>query len=160
MTKTADSQHTPVEMLDAGEARPWPVRLIALLLFFQALGLISLSIYNFDQATLQDNNDLFQIILISFTVLNQTLAFAILGLLTIVAGFGFLWLARTGWLTAMLVQGLVLLSAITIYLRGGLPYTFGLMGYSIFMVVYLHHPDVVQAFQTKETQEMQLDEAA
>jgi hypothetical protein len=34
------------------------------------------------------------------------------------------------------------------------------MGYSIFMVVYLHHPDVVQAFQTKETQEMQLDEAA
>jgi hypothetical protein len=154
-----DSQQPPVELLDAGEARPWPVRLLTLLLFFQAIGLFALSIYNFDQAVLDESPDFLQIIIISFTDLNRMMAFATLTLLTLVAAFGFLWLARTGWLTAILVQGLILLTAITIYLRGGPPYTFGLMSYAIFMVIYLHHPDVLQAFQTKQTQDKKLDES-
>jgi hypothetical protein len=152
-------QPPPVEMLDAGDARSWPVRVLTLLLFVQAAGLIGLSIFNFDQSILQQESDFLQIILTSFIDLNRTMAFGALGLLAIVAGFGFLWLGRTGWLTGMLVQGLVLLAAIGLHLRGGPPYTFGLMGYCILMVIYLHHPDVQQAFQTKQTQGTKMDEA-
>ncbi len=158
MTNAIDPQK-PVEMLDAGDARPWPVRVITLLLFIQALALIGLSVFSFDQAILQQESDFFQLVMASLTELTRTLAFGGIGLLAIVAGFGFLWLGRTAWLTGMLVQGLALLAAIGLYLRGGPVYTFGIMGYCIGMVIYLHHPDVQQAFQTKQTQETNLDEA-
>jgi hypothetical protein len=81
------------------------------------------------------------------------MAFGSLGLLALVAGLGFLWLWQTGWPTAMLVQGMGLLVSLGLYLRSNPPYIFGLMSYCILMVIYLHHPDVQQAFQTKKLQE-------
>lgn len=159
MTKAVEKQQPPVEMLDAGDARPWPVKILTVLFFIQALALIGLSIFNFDQTVIAEGNNLGQIILSSITDLTRSIAFGTLGLMAIVAGFGFLWLGRTAWLTGMLLQGLLLLVAIGLYLRGGPIYTFGLMSYGIVMVIYLHHPDVQQAFQTKQTQSMTMDEA-
>ena len=159
MTNVVDPQQPPIEMLDAGDARPWPVRVLTILLFVQALGLIGLSIFNFDQAIFQQASSLFQLFMASITELTRTFAFGTLGLLAIVAGFGFLWLRRTAWLTGMLVQGLVLLASLGLYLRDGPSYTFAIMGYCIVMVIYLHHPDVQTAFQTKQLQENKLDEA-
>jgi hypothetical protein len=43
MTDIVKSQEEPVEMVDAGDARPWPVRILTLLLLIQAGGLIGLS---------------------------------------------------------------------------------------------------------------------
>jgi hypothetical protein len=139
-------------MLDAAGARPWPVRILTILLFVQALGLIGLSIYSFNPEILQ-HEDEFGAFLTFITEIPRTLAFGSLGLLAIVAGFGFLWLWRTGWPTAMLVQGLALLVAIGLYLRSHPPFIFGVMAYCILMVIYLHHPDVQKAFQTKQMQE-------
>jgi hypothetical protein len=79
-------------------------------------------------------------------------------LLAVVAAFGFLGLWRTGWPTAMLLQGLCLLVALGLYLRTAPPYALGLMSYSILMVIYLHHPEVQQAFQTKQLQKSQWPE--
>lgn len=159
MTKTVESTQPPVEMLDAGDARPWPVKVLTLLFFVQALGLFGLSVLNFDQAVLPEGGDFLQMVLTTLIDLNRTMAFGTLGLLAVVASFGFLWLGRTGWQTGMLVQGLGLLVAIGLYLRDGPVYVFGIMSYCILMVIYLHHPDVQQAFQTKRGQETKMDEA-
>jgi len=152
MTNTIDTKNQPVEMLDAGSVRPWPVRILTFLLFIQALGLIGLSIYSYKPDTLQQKS-VINIILTFFTALPRSLAFGSLGLLAIAAGLGFMRLWRTGWPTAMLVQGMGLLVSIGLYLRSNPPYIFAVMGYCIFMVIYLHHPDVQQAFQTKQLQE-------
>lgn len=160
MTKALDTENNPpVEMLDAGDARPWPVKILTILFFIQALGLIGLAIFNFDQSVILEEADFGQVLLIVLTSLNQALAFGTLSLLAIVAGFAFLGLWKTGWLTGMLLQGLVLLVAIGLYIRGGPIYVFGLMSYSILMVIYLHHPEVQQAFQTKQTQQQKMEEA-
>jgi hypothetical protein len=153
MANIVHTQEQPVEMLDAGEARPWPVRLSTILLFVQALGLIGLGVFSYDAAVLQQESDLLHLVLTIFTNLTRTLAFGALGLLAFMAGFGFIGLWRTGWPTAMLVQGLCLLVSLGLYLRSAPPYIFGLMSYCILMVIYLHHPDVQQAFQTKQMQE-------
>jgi hypothetical protein len=159
MTKAIETEKPPVEMLDAGDARPWPVKVLTLLFFVQALGLIGLAVFNFDQAVISEETIFLQILLSILTSLNQTLAFGTLSLLAIVAGFGFLWLWKTGWLTGIMLQGLLLLVAIGLYLRGGPIYVFGLMSYSILMIIYLHHPEVQQAFQTKQTQQQKMEEA-
>ena len=153
MANIVDTQKQAVEMLDAGEARPWPVRVSTLLLFLEALGLIGLSVYSYDAAVLQQDSDILELILIIFSGLTRTIAFGALGLLACAAGFGFLGLWRTGWPTAMLLQGLCLLVSLGLHLRSAPPYIFGLMGYCILMVIYLHHPEVQQAFQTKQLQE-------
>lgn len=153
MANIVDTQEQPVEMLDAGEARPWPVRVSTVLLFLQAFGLIGLSIYGYDPAVIQQERDILDLILIIFSGLTRTIAFGSLGLLAFMAGFGFLGLWRTGWTTAILLQGLSLLVSLGLYLRTNPPYIFGLMIYCILMVIYLHHPEVQQAFQTKQMQE-------
>jgi hypothetical protein len=158
MTDNPDSYEQPVEMLDAGEARPWPVRILTGLLFIQALGLIGLSIYSYDPAILQQQDET-RAVLTFFTEFPRTLAFGSLGLLALVAGLGFLRLWQTGWPTAMLVQGMGLLVSLGLYLRSNPPYIFGLMSYCILMVIYLHHPDVQQAFQTKKLQESEWPES-
>lgn len=152
MTNTIETKEKPVVLLDAGSARPWPIRILTFLLIFQALGLIGLSIFNYNPGILQQEN-LISAILTLFTELTHTLSFGSLALLAIFAAFGFHWLWRTGWPTAMLVQGLSLLVSIGLYIRSHPPYIFGVMAYCILMVIYLHHPDVQQAFQTKQMQE-------
>jgi hypothetical protein len=159
MTTTHTIQEQPVEMLDAGSARPWPVRILTILLFIEAVGLIFLSIFSFS-TTIVPQDDLLTAFVIFITAIPRSLAFGALGLLALVAGFGFLWLWRTGWPTAMMVQGLGLLVALGLYLRSGPPYVFAIMVYGIAMVIYLHHPDVQQAFQTKKMQETELEEAS
>ena len=152
MTNTIETKEKPVVLMDAGSARPWPVRILTFLLIFQSLGFIGLSIFNYNPNSLEQK-DLLATILNFFTHLNRTMAFGSLGLLAIFAAFGFLWLWRTGWPTAMLVQGLGLLVSIGLYIRSHPPYIFGVMAYCILMVIYLHHPEVQQAFQTKQMQE-------
>ncbi|HEX6383665.1 MAG TPA: hypothetical protein VF177_03245, partial [Anaerolineae bacterium] len=63
----------------------------------------------------------------------------------------FFGLWRNAWLNATLVQGLTLLVALVMYAhaQGERFYVFLMMVYGIFMVVYLHHPDVQATFQPK-----------
>lgn len=152
MTEIVKNPQEPVVMVDAGNARPWPVRILTLLLLIQALGLFGLSVYSYNPEILE-NQDEVRAILTFLTEIPRTIAFGSLGLLAIAAALGFLWLWRTGWPTAMLVQGLGLLVSIGLYLRSRPPYIYAVMAYCILMVFYLHHPDVQKAFQTKRMQE-------
>ena len=152
------SPRSSVEMLDAGEARPWPVRALTLLLLLQAVGLIVLGVISFSPLDLSQENNLFPIIQIFLTNLTRTIAFGTLGALAVVAALGFLGLWRTGWPTAILLQGLTLLVTLGLYLRNAPPYIFALMSYCILMVIYLHHPDVQNAFQTKKIQEEKMED--
>lgn len=153
MTDAIDTSERSAELLeDTDAARPWPVRILTILLFVQALGLVGLSIYSFDQSLIQGADEV-RTVLTFLTGIPRTLAFGSLGMLAIFAGIGFLWIWRTGWPTAMLVQGLGLLVSLGLYLRSSPPFIFGLMSYCILMVIYLHHPEVQLAFQTKKTQE-------
>jgi hypothetical protein len=158
MANTIDTQKKPIEMLDAGIARPWPVRILTILLFIQAAGLIGLSVFSYNPEILRQEDEV-RAILTFLTEIPRTLAFGSLGLLAIAAGLGFLWIWRTGWPTAMLVQGLGLLVSIGLYLRSNPPYIFGVMAYCIIMVIYLHHPEVQQAFQTKQMQTSEWSES-
>jgi hypothetical protein len=152
MTDIVKSQEEPVEMVDAGDARPWPVRILTLLLLIQAGGRIGLSAYSYNPEILNHEDEV-RAVVTFLTEIPRTIAFGSLGLLAIAAALGFLWLWRTGWPTAMLVQGLGLLVAIGLYLRSQPPYIYGVMAYCILMVFYLHHPDVQKAFQTKQMQD-------
>lgn len=152
MTNVAKSPEEPVVMVDAGNARPWPVRILTLLLLIQAAGLIGLSVYSYNPEILEHEDEV-RAVLTFLTEIPRTIAFGSLGLLAIAAALGFLWLWRTGWPTAMLVQGLGFLVTIGLYLRSRPPYIYAVMAYCILMVFYLHHPDVQKAFQTKQMQD-------
>jgi hypothetical protein len=157
--KIKDVRRDPsAEMLDAGEARPWAVRVLTILLLVQAVGLIFLGVFNFNPLELPQESDIFLIILTSFTNLTRTIAYGTLGVMAVVAALGFLGLWRTGWPTAILLQGLTLMVTLGLYLRNSPPYIFALMSYCILMVIYLHHPDVQNAFQTKKIQEEKLED--
>ncbi|MFZ0546379.1 MAG: hypothetical protein WAM60_13120 [Candidatus Promineifilaceae bacterium] len=160
MANPIGTTEQPAEMLDTGKARPWPVRVLTILLVVQAVGLFGLSVLNYNPTILQQENDLLGLLLTIFSELTRTIAFGALGLLAVVAALGFLWLWRTGWPLTMLLQGLCLLTSLGLYLRGGPPYIFAIMSYCILMVIYLHHPEIQQAFHTKQRQDTKMEDAA
>lgn len=130
--------------------RPWSVRAIAWLLLGQAALFLTLTIWQATEAheaVLAETALVNQLALLLHT-LTLTAVFLLL-LLTLLA-FGRLW--PRGWGYAMLVQGLSLALTLAQHFRGREAYTHPLMLLSIFMVIYLHHPDVQATFQVRPTQ--------
>jgi small-conductance mechanosensitive channel len=74
-----------------------------------------------------------------------------LGLVALLAGVGFFSLRPGAWVMAMLVQGLVLLVALAFYFlfqaRNLLLY--GMMAYSVMMVIYLNYAEVPAVFRVQ-----------
>ena len=64
---------------------------------------------------------------------------------------GIFRLRRGGWVSAVFVQGVILLIALVLYFRGRPalvpPYAYAMMVVGIFMVLYLHQADVQAAFR-------------
>lgn len=130
--------------------RPWAVRAVGWLLLLQATLLVTLIIWQI----LEASEDL--------TTLPETAVFTyIIGILAgslalaavvILIGFTLLAYARLwtqGWGYAMLVQGLLLAITLVHHYRGPDFYVYPLMLFSIFMVIYLHHPEIQDTFQVR-----------
>ena len=75
------------------------------------------------------------------------LVFGVLALLALIGALGFFRRRRGAWVSAVFVQGAVLLIALALYFRGRPAYVYGMMVYGIFMVLYLHQADVQAAFR-------------
>ncbi|MCI0643701.1 MAG: hypothetical protein L0332_20530 [Chloroflexi bacterium] len=155
---TPSKTRPPREMLQA--ERPWSVKILTLLLFLQAAGFVAISVTSANPINFAELTTPTLFITTVAQTLTRTIAFSALALLAAMAGLGFLGLWRTGWPNAMLVQGLSLLLTLILYFREGPVYIYGLMLYSILMVVYLHHPEVQEAFKTKLAVEAELEEKA
>lgn len=122
--------------------RRWPVLVLGLLLLFQAAGLFGLGSFYLFSLTPGD-------LAVNLSGMLNSSAFNLLALLALIASFGFLRLHRLAWLCAMLLQGLCLLLALSLYAREKTPFAYLLMAYSIGLVLYLNYSDVQAAFQPR-----------
>jgi len=129
--------------------RPWAVTTAALLLLVESIGLIVLTIHDypypgsidFEVNTIGEFFDLMNVVL-------SPLTYGWLGLLGLLAFLGLWQLRSRAWTAAMFVQGGVLLSALTLYVRSNPPFTYPMMLFGILMVFYLHYNDVQSEFRT------------
>lgn len=113
--------------------RPWAVIACGRLLLIQGAGLLFLAWLNVPA---------------QFTFQEGWLA-ALLALLApyaLLSGFGFLRLHPLARNRAMLLQGAGLLLALLLYAGDRPAFIYPLMVYNIFMMLYLQHPDVRDAF--------------
>lgn len=132
------------------QAIPWPVRALALLLLVQTAVNLGLGIYNHSafpltvQMSAAPTLSAAVFLLISFVT--TSFSYYLVALLAFLACLGFARLWQPAWLLAVSVQGLALLFALINYFGPRPLYVYALMASAIFMVVYLHHPDVQTAF--------------
>lgn len=122
------------------EDRPWPVKVLTWLLFFQGISLLAIGLFHVDLwAGLQQ-------------ILTESSFFASLpglGTLALVAGVGFLYPRPGAWVMAMLVQGLTLLVTLLFYFRYRPDnlFLYAIMVYAIVMVLYLNYAQVPHVFR-------------
>jgi hypothetical protein len=149
-----------------GKTRSWPIRIIALLLLLQAVGLAGGNVYNISaQVGEQQNLDAWadsfdaevsaaeEIGDLSPETLAVVKAF-VSGVLLIplavpalLAAIGFLFLLRFGWTLAMITQVVALLFCLILYLDFFKPFIiYPVMVYCVLMVLYLNVHDVRLAF--------------
>jgi predicted membrane channel-forming protein YqfA (hemolysin III family) len=125
-------------------ARPWPVTALALFLLLQTAGLLGLAAFKIiaiDSASddlIANWNDSLGIL------------YLLLACLSLLAALGFFRLWQNSWLMAMLLQGLCLLNGLIIYFQNGPAYSYAIMTYAIFMVIYLNHYEVRGAFHARK----------
>jgi magnesium-transporting ATPase (P-type) len=135
--------------------RPWSVTAVGLLLLLQAVGLFGLGAIYFATVYLLElwapltALSAEELLLGVVNKVIMSVIFIPLSLLAILAAIGFLRLWHNAWTNAMLLQGLTLLIALTLYFTGKPFYVYILMLYSIFMVLYLSYHDVQMAFRPK-----------
>jgi hypothetical protein len=124
---------------ETGE-RPWPVKMLTWLLFFQGIGLVLIGLVNVDLG------DGLQRILIDSSFFASLPA---LGILALVAAIGFMRPRPGAWVMAMLVQGLTLLITLVFYFRyrSGSVFLYAVMVYAIIMVLYLNYAQVPIIFR-------------
>jgi hypothetical protein len=122
--------------------RRWPVLVLGLLLLFQAAGLFGLGSFYLFTLTPGDTAA-------NLPGLLNSSAFNLLAVLALIASFGFLRLHRLGWICAMLLQGLCLLLALSLYIREKSPLAYVLMLYDVSLVLYLNYSDVQTTFQPR-----------
>ena len=132
--------------------RPWPVTAVGWLLLAQGLALLLIGVWNL-LVTSWAFAITFDNVLAEFPHALRGTFFTALALLSLLAAFGFFRLRPTAWITGMLVEGLTLLVALGVYLRGKAPYGYVMMLYGIGLVLYLNHADVLAAFRPARASE-------
>jgi hypothetical protein len=131
------------------KARRWTMRVIALLLGFQAAGLLCICMLYLRR---MDWRDGFQAALTTAGALDSLLPVALLGTLAVfeLLTAGSMWRLRPqAWLRAMIVQGILLIYCLSSYVghrRDGFVYL--LMLSCIVIVLYLNTNDVRITYQT------------
>lgn len=146
-----DQDNSPAPPQILPQTRPWAVTASALLLLLQAVSFFVFGLFHFRELNLDWGQPVEDLI---FQLLHNLLPgaiFAPLALLALWASIGLMRLWRRAWLVAMLVQGLSLLLALIIYFNQEQAFVYVIMIYGIFMVVYLHTPDIELAFRARST---------
>jgi len=127
--------------------RPWAVTVLSLLLLFQSIALFTFGAFSLIAASWKFNITL-ETVVEEFPHALRGTFFIALALLALVVAPRFFRLRSTAWISAMLLEGLTLLMALGVYLRGKAFYGYLMMLYGIFMVVYLNHSEVQAAFRS------------
>lgn len=130
------------------ELRPWPVRALTFLLVVEGVGLVVIAYFNLRSASGIGE------------ILAEQSFFAVLpplGVLAGIAAIGFYHLRPGAWVTAMLVQGLLLLVTLLVYFRNGQDdfFIYGLMAFAIVMVIYLNYAQVPAVFRVQPGQSLE-----
>jgi len=124
--------------------RPWPVTALGLFLLLQTTGLLGLAAFEWLAPEILSGD-----LAANLSSLLGVL-YLLLAILALISALGFFRLWLKSWLTAMLLQGLCLIVALIFYFQGRPDYTFSLMAYAVFMVVYLNHYEVREAFHARK----------
>lgn len=146
-------------------ARPRAVTILAWLLLGESLSMLLLGIYHFvilsfgPQLLRQwwrgDRLDINQLLQQLFgraaeekllLTLVESLILFFLTVLVLLAALGFFARWRSAWLTAMFVQGSALLLGLVLYIVKRPFHIYWLMGFAVFLVMYLNVSDVYQYF--------------
>lgn len=147
MLKT-QTQLSPSLVQPAQESYFW-VRLIGLFLLFQGGGLLVVSLYliRWLNGEIPDKQGVFM--LREIEALWGSRLFVPLAILTFFAAINFLLLRPMGWLLAMLIQSLTLLSTLILYFQWQSELVYPIMLYCIIMVLYLNSSYVRHCFDNK-----------
>ena len=127
------------------EQTPWTVKAISWLLGVETAVYIGLAVYHWLNTGPFDPQQFLQLL---WQVVATSGLLSTAALLCLLATFFFWRLMRIGWGIAMLAQAVSLVISLLQYYSNLQFYTYFMMLFAIFMVVYLHHPDVQAAFQT------------
>jgi hypothetical protein len=126
--------------------RTWSVKTATLLLCLQGVGLGILAYYTFSALApeaLPAPLSFGGFLALLFT---SSTAQVCLAALALVSAFSFFLLRPLAWTLALLLQGLMLLLGLAQYFQAKPFYVYFLLGFGIFMVIYLYNPDVRAAF--------------
>jgi hypothetical protein len=123
-----------------------PVRLVGVLLVFEAVGLASLAAYHVYLQAGWPRMELVAELRRSFETLAAGGAFVAAAILAAVGAMGFLFMRRRGWLPAALAQTLGLGTCVALYADLEPVFVYPVMGYCIVIVLYLNSRDVRTVF--------------
>jgi hypothetical protein len=142
-----------------GKPRSWPIRIIALLLLLQAVGLVGLGVYYIStQPDLERNLNLLEAtpeqgfdklspeVEAVLEAVISGIFLVPLAIPALVAAIGFLFLFRFGWILAMITQTVALLVCLMLYLDFKPVIVYPIMVYCTLMVLYLNVAEVRLAF--------------
>lgn len=120
------------------QRRLWPVRVIGLFLLLQ--GLLFLAIAIRTGLGMDWQRELIQDALAAQVVhaLSTTGFLVLLAALAFLAALGFAFIRPGGWLLAMIVQGLTLLSGLILHFRDGTTYAYALLASGVLLVFYIN----------------------
>lgn len=131
--------------------RTWSIKTATFLVCLQGVGLGLLAYYTFSALlpeALPTPLSFSGFLALLFT---SSTAQACLAALALVSAFTFLLLRPLAWTLALLLQGLILLLGLVQYFQAKPFYVYFLLGFGIFMVIYLYNPDVRAAFPLEAT---------
>ena len=132
--------------------RTWPVGWTSLLLLLQSLSLGALAYHDIPFRYTWPARTLYQVTELIELFFSATL-YAVLAVVTLLTAVAFFRLARSAWLMALGVQGVVLSIALVLYTHSRPPYLYLLMVFSIYMVINLHYYEVQLPFQPETEEE-------
>ena len=149
MLNSATPQPTPLPRV-----RAWQIRAISLLLLFQAIGFLGISLYLFRSLDWEREWSDVALSAAALEIASFIIFFVPLAAVTIFTTIGFFFRWRVTWLMAMVEQGLSLFGCLIIYLTfesalNDANFIYLIMFYSIVMVLYLNSNDVRITFQTQ-----------
>jgi hypothetical protein len=130
---------------------PWPIRAISLLLAGQAVGLAALALHFLAKNDWESELAAAELSTKALDSALFALAYTPVAVALFFNAIAFSFRRRSAWLTAMSLQGVILLMALwlyfgtTSYLRQS-PWLYALMAYAVVLVLYLNTADVRKAF--------------
>lgn len=127
--------------------RPWPVRMVTILLFIEGFIFLGAALYILNDIDFTKYTTIQAYWMQSFP---QEIVFMLLALLAFWAGISFVALWRSSWAIAMLAQGITLAVAIAFYMNGFRLFIYVMIIVANSLVIYLHNPDIQTVFKMKK----------